>query len=205
MPMVTNSLELDMTELLGLVGRLNEIYAADGIKITVTDLFVKIIAIVMKRNRFAAVYLEDGKFRRLNSIDIGMAVASEYGLVVPVIRDVIHKDIKEINKDKLELIKKASENKLSPDDFGEACTTLTNVGNYKMEVFTPLINYPESCIFGTANIIKKPCVRDDEIVIRPIMWFNFTYDHRVMDGAQAATIINETREIIETPGLAIGL
>jgi len=196
MPMVSSSVELDMTEFLKVSERLN---LSEGVKITATDIFIKIIALVMERNRFAAVYLEDGKYKKLVNIDIGLAVAGKNGLVVPVIRDADKKNIKEINKDKLELIQKAAENKLSPDDFGGACTTLTNSGVFRTEIFTPIINYPESCIFGTGAILKKPFVLNDEIVIRPLMWFNFTYDHRVMDGAQASAIINETRDIIENP------
>ena len=133
-----------------------------------------------------------------------MAAATESGLTVPVLRNANKKSLLEINSEKKELTRLAREGRLSPEHLGGASTTLSNMGAYRAEMFTPIINPPESCIFGTGTVKKQAVVIGDDIVIRPIMWLNFTYDHRILDGAQAARLLNTVKDVTELPSLLAG-
>lgn len=205
MPMVTNCIELDVTDMLRLVDFLNEHYGRSlKIKFGLTDIMIKVLAQAMAQNPNANVYLEDGRLRCLDTVSIGVAAATPRGLLVPVIRNADKLNIMEINREKNRLVTAAREGKLSPDDMGGASTSYSNMGAYRAEMFTPIINYPESCIFGTGTVKKKPVVINDEIVIRPMMWLNFTYDHRILDGEKAAKLLNAVKDVAEMPGLFIG-
>ena len=203
-PMVTNSIELDMTEALKLCNWLNDRYARQQMNIGITDVMIKVLAFAMENNPDANVRLERDRLRCLPSVDIGMAAATDSGLIVPVLRDVNQKSLFEINREKKELSRLAREGRLSLEYMGGASTTLSNMGGYRAEMFTPIINPPESCIFGTGTLKKKAVVIDDEIVVRPMMWLNFTYDHRILDGAQAAKLLNTVKDVTELPSLMAG-
>ena len=205
MPMVTNCIELDVTDMQRLVALLNERYAKQlNTKFSLTDVMIKVLAQAMAQNPNANVYYEDGRLRCLDSINIGLAAATPRGLVVPVIRNADKLNIMEINREKNRLVAAARDGKLRPDDMGGASTSYSNMGAYRAEVFTPIINYPESCIFGTGTVKKKAVVVNDEIVIRPMMWLNFTYDHRILDGEKAAKLLNAVKDVAEMPALFIG-
>lgn len=205
MPMVTNCIELDVTDMQRLVALLNERFAKQlNTKFSLTDVMIKVLAQAMAQNPNANVYYEEGKLRCLDSINIGLAAATPRGLVVPVIRNADKLNIMEINREKNRLVAAAREGKLHPDDMGGASTSYSNMGAYRAEVFTPIINYPESCIFGTGAVKKKAVVVNDEIVIRPMMWLNFTYDHRILDGEKAAKLLNAVKDVAEMPALFIG-
>lgn len=205
MPMVTNCIELDVTDMLRLVDFLNEHYGRSlKMKFGLTDIMIKVLAQAMAQNPNANVYLEDGRLRCLDTVSVGVAAATPRGLLVPVIRNADKLNIMEINREKNRLVTAAREGKLSPDDMGGASTSYSNMGAYRAEMFTPIINYPESCIFGTGTVKKKPVVINDEIVIRPMMWLNFTYDHRILDGEKAAKLLNAVKDVAEMPGLFIG-
>lgn len=205
MPMVTNCIELDVTDMLRLVDFLNEHYGRSlKMKFGLTDIMIKVLAQAMAQNPNANVYLEEGRLRCLDTVSIGVAAATPRGLLVPVIRNADKLNIMEINREKNRLVTAAREGKLSPADMGGASTSYSNMGAYRAEMFTPIINYPESCIFGTGTVQKKPVVRNDEIVIRPMMWLNFTYDHRILDGEKAAKLLNAVKDVAEIPSLFIG-
>ena len=206
MPMVTNCIELDVSECLKLVKFLNDHHAKRlNTKFGLTDIMIKVLAQAMAQNPNANVYYENGRLRCLDGVHIGLAAATPRGLVVPVIRNADKKNILEINREKNHLVAAAREGRLSPVDMGGASTTYSNMGGYRAEIFTPIINYPESCIFGTGGVKKKAVVtEDDQIIVRPMMWLNFTYDHRVLDGEQAAKLLNAVKDVTEMPGLFIG-
>ena len=205
MPMVTNCIELDVTESLKLIDFLNAHYGKElHMKFGMTDVMIKVLAQAMAQNPNANVRYEDGRLRCIKGVHIGLAAATPKGLVVPVIRDADRKNIMEINREKIRLVEAARSGHLSPADLGGASTSFSNMGAYRAEMFTPIINYPESCIFGVGTIKKKAVVVDDEIVIRPMMWLNFTYDHRILDGEKAAKLLNAVKDVTELPALFIG-
>ena len=203
-PMVTNCIELDMTEALRLCETLNTRYSKQGVKINLTDLMIKVLGYAMKHDPDANVRYEGGKLRVLQTMHIGMACATPNGLVVPVLRDVPDKGIIEVSREKTELADRARNGKLLPQDLGGASTTLSNMGGYRAEMFTPIINAPESCIFGTGAVKEKAVVMGGEICIRPMMWLNFTYDHRILDGESAAHLLNTVKDVTELPSLFVG-
>lgn len=200
MPMVTNCVEVDMSKMQDMAALLRKEYPETcDTKLGITDLVLMILARALAENPFANVHFENGELVVTKGINVGVAVATEKGLMVPVLRNADKMSIAELSKEKFDLINKARAGKLSPNDFGGAGTSLTNVGGFRAQIFTPIINYPESCIFGMGEITKKPVVVNDEIVIRPIMWLNFTYDHRVLDGAMAAQLLNTVRDYMADP------
>lgn len=205
MPMVTNCIELDMTNMIQLVDFLNRNYGKRlDMKFSITDIMIKVLAQAMVQNPNANVYYEDGRLRLRENVHIGLAAATSRGLMVPVIRNADKLNIMEINREKKRLVESAREGKLTPDEMGGASTSYSNMGAYRAEMFTPIINYPESCIFGTGMVKKKAVVVNDEIVIRPMMWLNFTYDHRILDGEKAAKLLNAVKDVAEMPGLFVG-
>jgi len=137
------------------------------------------------------------------NINIGMAVAREKGLIVPNLKNVEKKSLFQIAKETEELIEKARNNSLSVDELTGGTFTITNLGMYGIEFFSPIINLPEVAILGITAITNKPSMVNGQIVIKPTMVLNLTADHRVVDGADAAKFLLRIKELIEKPYLLI--
>jgi pyruvate dehydrogenase E2 component (dihydrolipoamide acetyltransferase) len=135
----------------------------------------------------------------LKDINIGVAVDTEHGLIVPVICEADKKKLKDIVLQVNELVEKARNNKLSIDDVTGGTFTISNLGKYSVEVFTPILNPPQSAILGIGRIMDKPWVVNEEMVIRPIATFSLSFDHRIIDGMLAAQFIQRVKEIAEDP------
>ncbi len=134
-----------------------------------------------------------------NRYDIGVAVGTEKGLFVPVIRGADEMSFAEIEKKIIEYGSLAKENKISLDHMKDGTFTISNGGVYGSMLSTPILNSPQSGILGLHNIVKRPVVIDDQIVVRPIMYVALTYDHRIIDGKQAVTFLVRLKQIIENP------
>jgi len=128
---------------------------------------------------------------------IGIAVNTEGSLIVPVVRDADQKDLKEITKEIQRLTKLAEDGKLTIEDIEGGTFTISNGGRFGSLIFVPIINPPQSAIFGTGTITKRPVVVDDEIVIRPMMYICVSYDHRIIPGALAQQFLGKTKEVLE--------
>jgi len=193
--------EIDMTEVVKLRETLIDQAEVIGARITYTDIFVLAIAKLLKDNPIINSSLIDNEIKLWENINIGVAVALEEGLIVPVVKDADKKSLVEINQTIRTLGKKAREGKLMPDDVTGGTFTITNLGalggGYRFE--TPIINQPESAILGTGGITDRVVVRDGQIVIRPIMTYYFTYDHRVINGAEAAKFMANVTRLLEKP------
>lgn len=133
----------------------------------------------------------------MNHVHLGVAVALDDGLVVPVLRDVDKKSMQEIHDGCAELIDKARNNKLLPDDFQGSTFTVSNLGPFGVDEFTAIINQPNSAILAVGAMKDRPAVIDGEIVVRPIMRATISSDHRVVDGALAAQFMKTLKETIE--------
>lgn len=197
--------EIDMTELIKLrKGLLDREYVL-GTRITYTDIFVFVVAKVLKEKPMVNSSLIGNEIKVWEDINIGVAVALEEGLIVPVIKNADQKSIVEISKNVRTLTEKARAGKLMPDDVTGGTFTITNLGaagaGWRFE--TAIINQPEVAILGTGGITDRAVVRDGQIVIRPIMTYSFTYDHRVIDGALAVQFMARVIELLETPGLVL--
>ena len=146
----------------------------------------------------------DDKFITLHDhVGVGMAVATDSGLLVPVIRDADKLTLPQIAKQSKDLATRTKENKLSPDELTGGTFTVTNLGMFDIESFTAIINKPEAAILAVGKMEKQPVVVDDQIVIRPRMQLSLTYDHRILDGAPAALFLRRIKQLLENPGLLI--
>ena len=126
-------------------------------------------------------------------------------MIVPVVRNADQKSLPEINQQIRALVEKARAGKLMPDDVSGGTFTLTNLGAFGggWGFGTPIINQPQSAILGTGAISDRPVVKEGQIVIRPIMTFSFTFDHRVIDGAPAGKFMARVAQLLESPGLLL--
>jgi pyruvate dehydrogenase E2 component (dihydrolipoamide acetyltransferase) len=205
--------EIDMTEAQKLRAGFLKQEEELQTRITYTDIFVFILTKVLKEHPIINSSLIDNEIKIWEDINIGIAVALESGnsigggLIVPVIKHADQKSLVEISKELKELIGKAREGSILPDEVTGSTFTITNLGGAGggYGFGTPIINQPESAILGTGAITDRPVVREGQIVIRPIMTYSFTFDHRVVDGAPAAAFMSALTMLIESPGLLICL
>lgn len=147
--------------------------------------------------------LADGKIQVFEDINIGVAVSTEKGLVVPVVQNADKKQLAEISSELQDLIEKARSARLLKEQLTGGTFTLTNLGMYGVDMFLPIINPPEAAILAAGRTVEKPVVADSherEIVVKPMMRLTLAYDHRVIDGAPASEFLRRTKEIIETVG-----
>jgi pyruvate/2-oxoglutarate dehydrogenase complex dihydrolipoamide acyltransferase (E2) component len=193
--------ELDVAELVKLRKKLVGQEEKLGARITYTDLMVAAVARLLKEYPLVNASLIDNEIIQWEDINVSVAVAMEEGLIVPVVKNADQKSLVEISKEVRMLAKKARERKLSSEEVQGGTFTITNLGalggGYRFE--TVIINQPESAILGTGGISDRAVVREGQIVIRPIMTYYMTYDHRVFTGAVAATFINSLAELLKTP------
>ena len=197
--------EIDMTHMVRLRKDLVDQEGVLGTKITYTDLFVFAISRVLRNHPRINSSIIGNEIKVWQDINIGVAVALDEGLIVPVVKAADQKSFKEISLTIKTLAEKARERKLVAEEITGGTFTLSNLGavgaGYRFE--TVIINQPESAILGTGAITERAVVRDGQIVIRPIMTYYFTYDHRVIDGAVAAKFMAGLIRVLEDPGLLI--
>ena len=201
--------EIDMTELKKLRATLVTQEETIGARITYTDILVLAAAKVLREFPIVNASLIENEIKLWEDINVGVAVALEGGtdggLIVPVVKNADKKSLVEINHELKVLVEQARTGKLMPDDVTGGTFTVTNLGAFGggYGFGTPIINQPESAIIGTGSIIDRPVVREGQIVIRPIMTYSFTFDHRVIDGAPATMFILRLTEVLENPGLLL--
>jgi len=164
-----------------------------------TELLVKAVASALKTHTLLnSTMTEDEEIKVYGDVNIGVAVATEQGLVVPVIHNADSKSLEEIASKLRELAEKARTGKLAKEDVTSGTFTVTNLGMYGVDFFTPIINPPEAAILGVGRIVDKPLAEGKEVVIRPVMTLSLSYDHRIVDGAPAAQFLQEIKKILET-------
>jgi pyruvate dehydrogenase E2 component (dihydrolipoamide acetyltransferase) len=132
-------------------------------------------------------------------VNVGIAVASEQGLLVVVVRDADSKPLAQVNQDLADMVAKSRQGGLGPDALSGGTFTITNLGGYGIEAFTPIVNPPETGILGIGRIAKRPAVVDGQIVPRDLMYLSLSFDHRVVDGAPAAQFLQRVKECLEAP------
>ena len=197
--------EIDMSHMVRLRKDLVDQESVLGTRITYTDLFVFAISRVLRNHPRINSSIIGNEIKVWQDINIGVAVALDEGLIVPVVKAADQKSFKEISLTIKTLAEKARERKLVAEEITGGTFTLSNLGavgaGYRFE--TVIINQPESAILGTGAITERAVVRDGQIVIRPIMTYYFTYDHRAIDGAVAAKFMASLIRVLEDPGLLI--
>jgi pyruvate dehydrogenase E2 component (dihydrolipoamide acetyltransferase) len=181
----------------------SDILTQAGIKLTFTDVLIKLAAFALGRHRLINASLVDDMIHYHKNINIGVAVAMSEGLIVPVIRNAWEKTLTQIARTRTELVDKAGAGRLEQQDFEGGTVTISNLGMYPVDLMTPIINQPESAIMGVGRVIKKPVVVDDAIVIRPMMNISVTADHRLIDGAILAEFMKTLYDCTENPNTFI--
>jgi pyruvate dehydrogenase E2 component (dihydrolipoamide acetyltransferase) len=197
MAQANHRMKVDMTEIIGMREKLKE----NNSKVSFTDIITKIVSKALKDFPIVNSSLTDEGIVLKNYVNMGIAVALDNGLIVPVIKNSDILTIQEISKVSSELVGKAKTGKLESDDTKGGTFTITNLGMFDISEFTAIINPPESAILAVGKIEKVPVVVNDNIVIRPIMVLSLTYDHRVIDGAPAAQFLQRIKQIIQNPYL----
>ncbi len=202
-PMVTFNMEADMTELIKLRERLKPVYAKEGLKLTYNHIIMKILSKLLVKYRYLNASFEDDTIIYHRHVNLGIAVDMERGLMVPNVKGIEKMTMKEIAGETERLIGDARSNRLSPDYLTGGTFTITNIGMFRMESFSPIINKPEVAILGINRIIDKPVAINKEVVIRPMMNLSLTTDHSLVDGALSARFLKEIVDTIENPYLLI--
>lgn len=189
-PTVTYDIEVDMTNLKRLKEQIKNEW-----KVTYTDLLVKIVSKVLIQYPLVNCSIEGDEMIFRNYSNIGVAVALEEGLVVPVVKYANQKGLKDISIEVKELAHKAKNNGLTEENSTGGTFTITNLGMFGIKSFSPIINQPEVAILGVNMITNTPVVENGEIVIKPLMSLSLTADHRAVDGAVAAQFLKAVKNI----------
>ncbi|MBN1580660.1 MAG: 2-oxo acid dehydrogenase subunit E2, partial [Anaerolineae bacterium] len=168
------------------------------------DLLGMIVARSLREFPYMNARVNGDVIEQLAQINVGLAVDTERGLLVPVIRDADQKGLREFGATFRELVERARQSKSLPDDLSGGTFTITNLGMYGVDAFTPIINLPEAAILGVGRIVPKPVVKDGDIVVRQMMVLSLAFDHRLVDGAPAARFLQRISQLVENPYLLLG-
>jgi len=189
-PHSTITMEVDMS---------NAAKLREKLEVSYTDMLVKAVAKALTEHPVMNSTLENDQIKIFADVNVGVAVATEKGLVVPVVRNANKKEVKEISSALKELVEKAREGRLAREEMSGGTFTITNLGMFGVDVFTPIINPPETAILGVGRVVEKPMVVDGEIVVKPVMHLSLSFDHRVVDGAPAARFLQSVKTALENP------
>jgi pyruvate dehydrogenase E2 component (dihydrolipoamide acetyltransferase) len=190
---------VDAERLLALRTEVNAALAGSDRKISVTDLLVRACAIALRTHPLINSSWGDDSILHHHGIHIGVAVATEAGLVVPVVRDADRKGAREIAAETRSLAERAHAGTLSLQELSGGTFTISNLGMYGVDHFTAIINPPEAAILAVGAATPTPVVRNSEVLVRRVMKFTLTVDHRVIDGAPAAAFLRDLTDIVEAP------
>ncbi|MDD2550991.1 MAG: dihydrolipoamide acetyltransferase family protein [Dysgonamonadaceae bacterium] len=193
--------EVEISELINIRSRYKTSFADEDVKLTYLPFIVKAVVHALKHHRQinSQMDLENDRMIFNNRYNIGIAVDTAEGLVVPVIKDADQLSIKEIAQQITELADKANSRKLSMDDMKGGTFTITNYGSIGGIFATPVINYPQAGILGVGRIVKKPIIKDDAVVPGNVLALSLSVDHRIVDGGEASRFVNKIMEYLSDP------
>ncbi|MHA1768605.1 MAG: dihydrolipoamide acetyltransferase family protein [Candidatus Thorarchaeota archaeon] len=199
-PHITMITEIDMTEVVQLRKEINlQVKKKLGIRVSFNDIIVKAVADTLERFPKFNATLVGNDLHVFDVINIGVAMATDDGLIVVTVRDANEKSITEIAQETKALGKRAKKNELTPEEMTGSTFTVSNLGPFKVDLFIPVINPPETAILALGQIKKKPVVVEDQIVIRSMMNASCAVDHRILDGAPAGQFLAALKETLENP------
>lgn len=192
--------ECDMTNVMALRKRIQDDFVSrHDVKLGFMSFFIKAVVDALKAVPSVNAQIDGDEIIENHFHDIGVAVGTEKGLIVPVVRDCADKSFAEIEQDILDYAKKAREGSIGLEDLQGGVFTITNGGIYGSLLSTPILNPPQSAILGMHSIQERPVAVDGEVVIRPMMYLALSYDHRIVDGKEAVTFLVRVKECIENP------
>ncbi len=205
---VTLMTEVDVTELVHLREQLKasakaSLSPAGAVVPSYTDIFVKLCAHALQEHPALNARLEGDVIVQEQGIHIGIAVDTARGLLVAVVRDVQGKSLRQVAADSKQMIERARAGKAAPHELQGSTFTITNLGMYAIDAFTPIINLPECAILGMGRIAARQVVMEDRrtVAIRDMLTLSLTFDHRVVDGAPAARFLQQVKQLAESPYL----
>jgi len=198
--MLTTFNEIDMTNIMALRKRKQEEFVkANDIKLGFMSFFTKAVVAALKKYPYVNAQISGDEIHLNNFFDIGIAVSTEEGLVVPVVRDANSKNFAEIEKDIANLATKARDKKLGLNDMAGGSFTITNGGVFGSLMSTPIMNGTQAGILGMHSIVNRPVAVNGEVQIRPMMYVALSYDHRIIDGKDSVGFLKTVKELIENP------
>ena len=196
---LTHQISVDMSE----AAKLREALKNADRKISYNDIVSLAVCRALTLYPIMNSELTDDGILLKDYVNLGIAVALQDGLIVPVLKDADLMTLDELSAATREMAQKAKNGKLAPDEYKGGSFTISNLGMFGLDAFTAIINQPESGILAVGTIEKKPVVVDDEIVVRPMMTLTLSYDHRVVDGAPAAEFLSKVKQYLEQPYLLL--
>lgn len=196
---VTLNSETDATALVELRRQL----ASDGIDLSYNALLLHVLGRALRDHPRLNASLVGDTIQVWRRVHIGMAVDSDRGLLVPVMRNVGHKGLTQLEDEIRSLADRARAGRCSPEELSGGTFTLTNLGMFGIDSFTPIINLPECAILGVGRIKTQPVFAGDQVVARQMMWLSLSFDHRLVDGAPAARFMQRVVQLIERPHLLL--
>ncbi len=198
--LLTTFNEVDLSQVMALRKKHQENFVAQyGIKLGFMSFFVKATTYALQAVPGLNAQMDGDSLIQNHYYDIGVAVGTEKGLVVPVVRDCDKCGFAEIEQQIVDYAKKAREGKISIDDMQGGVFTISNGGIYGSMLSTPIVNPPQSGILGMHSIQERPIAIKGEVVVRPMMYLALTYDHRIVDGKEAVTFLKTIKELLEDP------
>ena len=199
-PRVTEVMQVDMSATVAfreaMLGQWEQQY---GLRISLNDMITKAVAVALRRQPRLNATLVDQEVRLHDSVNVGIAVNLDEGLIVPVIFNADQKDLGQIAREGRDLAEKARAGRLQLDDISDGTFTITNLGTTGIELFTPIINPPQVAILGVGMVQRRPVVVGDALAIRPAVYFSLVFDHRAVDGVPAANFLQELKRLLEKP------
>lgn len=196
---VTLTAEVDATALVELRRQLIEA----GVELSYNDLFLSILARALRDHPRLNASIEGEVIKVWQRIDIGLATETERGLLVPVVRNVDGKGLAQLAGKTAALIERARAGQCTPEELSGGTFTLTNLGMYGIDAFTPLINLPECAILGVGRIKQQPVIDGETVVGRQMVWLSLTFDHRLVDGVPAARFLQRVGQLVARPYLLL--
>ena len=194
---LTSKVEADA--LMAFRAEINERLAATGDKISLTDLLTRACAVMLRAHPEVNASWNGDSIIRRGAVNVGIAVALDSGLIVPVIKDADRKSVSQIGRESRDLADRAKSGKLHPDEFTGGTFSISNLGMYGIDDFTAIINPPEAAILAVGAAVDEPVVRDGELTTRTVITMTMTVDHRVLNGAEAAVFLGDLKSLLEEP------
>jgi pyruvate dehydrogenase E2 component (dihydrolipoamide acetyltransferase) len=193
------AVDVDMTRSMALRQEINQALAGDGIRVTVNDLIIRAcIAALKEYPKFNAYYQDDG-IRMNDTINVGLAVASDEGLIVPAILDCGEKSLKELAEASKDLANRASQGTLNSQEYSGGTFAISNLGMFGVASFTAIIQPPQTAVLAVGAVGQQPVVRDGQVAVAEVMTATLSADHRIVDGAEGAQFLNEVKRLLESP------
>ncbi len=199
-PRVTEVMQVDMSATVAfreaMLGQWEQQY---GLRLSLNDMLLKAVAVALQRHPRLNATLVDQEVRLHNSVNLGVAVNLDEGLIVPVLFHAEQKDLGQIARESRILAEKARAGRLQIDEITDGTFTVTNLGTTGIELFTPIINPPQVAILGVGMVQRRPVVLGDALAIRPSVYLSLVFDHRAVDGVPAANFLQELKHLLEKP------